>query len=407
MKRIEPFSFFVPTRIEYGAGKASQLSDEVKKLNSKRPIIVTGKTTVKSELVNKIKEQFKANNIKLDIFSEVESNPRDTTVNKLADLAKQQGNDLMIAVGGGSSMDTAKCAGMLVTNGRGIHDYIEDYELKDIKKQALPLITIPTTAGTGSEISFWAVVTDTREAKHMKRCVGSKLICPTVALVDPLATVSMPPRLTAYTGLDALSHAIEGYVCLVAEPITDALALSAIKLIADNLTAAVANGDNIEARDHMLLGNLMAGIVVGNADCGVIHCLGHAIGGLYDVHHGLAMGIFFPYGMEYNLVACPEKFVDIAKAMGENVSELSLMEAARKSIEAVVNLLRMLRIPTLKGVGAKVQDFKKLAEMAMADLTCEANPRKMTVEDMEEILKDAYQDKFRIAGDSYKGRSLG
>jgi len=394
MNKTEPFSFFVPTRIEYGTGKVNQLVEEVKGLNAERPLIVTDKGLVKAGVLKEIEEQLKANNIEYAVFSDVESNPRDVNVEKAADMAREHKADAMIGVGGGSSMDTAKCAGVLITNGGKIEDYYGYYK---VKKQILPLITIPTTAGTGSEVSIWAVITNTQKEPHVKECLGSQLMCPTVALVDPLMTVALPPHLTAYTGVDALSHAVEGYFSLVAEPIADVIALSAIQLITDNLAPATFNGDNLEARDNMMLGSLMAGIVLGVTDCGAIHCLGHAIGGLYDVHHGLAMAIFFPYVIEYNLGACTERFVDIARAMGENVDGLPMIEAAGKSIDGIVKLLRLLRIPTLKDVGVKEQDFEELAKLALADPTSEANPRKMTVDGMIEILRDAYADKFKTA----------
>jgi len=394
MNKTEPFSFFVPTRIEYGTGKVNQLVEEVKGFNAERPLIVTDKGLVKAGVLKEIEEQLKANNIEYAVFSDVESNPRDVNVEKAADMAREHKADAMIGVGGGSSMDTAKCAGVLITNGGKIEDYYGYYK---VKKQILPLITIPTTAGTGSEVSIWAVITNTQKEPHVKECLGSQLMCPTVALVDPLMTVALPPHLTAYTGIDALSHAVEGYFSLVAEPIADVIALSAIQLITDNLAPATFNGNNLEARDNMMLGSLMAGIVLGVTDCGAIHCLGHAIGGLYDVHHGLAMAIFFPYVIEYNLGACPERFVDIARAMGENVDGLPMIEAAGKSIDGIVKLLRLLRIPTLKDVGAKEQDFEELAKLALADPTSEANPRKMTVDGMIEILRDAYADKFKTA----------
>jgi alcohol dehydrogenase len=391
MKSIKPFTFFTPTRIEYGAGKVSQLADAVKNLNSQRPLIITDKGVIKAGILDSIEKQLKENNIQYKIFSEVESNPRDTSVKKAVELANEHKADLMIGIGGGSSMDTAKCVGMLVTNGGKIHDYFGAYK---VKKQGLPLITIPTTAGTGSEVSMWAVVTDTRKEKHVKEFLGSPLICPTVAFVDSLLTAGLPPDLTAYTGMDALSHAIEGYVCLVAEPIADTIALYSISLIADSLAPATMNGKNLEARDNMMLGSLMAGITLGNTDCGAVHCLGHAIGGLYDVHHGLAMAIFMPYVMEYNLGACPEKFAEIASAMGENVDGLTLWEAARKSVDAVMNLCRILSIPKLKDVGVKESDFKEIAKMALADETSLANPRKMTVEGFERILRNTYEEKL-------------
>ena len=394
MYRTEPFSFFVPTRIEYGIGKVNQLVKELKGLNAKRPLIVTDKGLVKAGALKGIEEQLKANSIEYTVFSDVESNPRDGNVEKAVAMAREHRADALIGVGGGSSMDTAKCAGVLITNGGKIGDYYGYYK---VKKQILPLITIPTTAGTGSEVSIWAVITNTQKEPHVKECLGSQLMCPTVALVDPLMTVALPPHLTAYTGIDALSHAVEGYFCLVAEPIADVLALSAIQLISDNLVPATMNGNNLEARDNMLLGSLMAGIVLGVTDCGAIHCLGHAIGGLYDVHHGLSMAIFFPYVLEYNMGTNPERFANIARAMGENVDGLPALEAARKSIDGIVKLLRILRIPTLKDVGVKEQDFEEIARLALADPTSEANPRKMTVKDMKEICKDAYADKFDTA----------
>ena len=206
MNRTEPFSFFVPTRIEYGTGKVNQLADEVKGLNSKRPLVITDKGVIKAGILKGIEEQLKENNIEFAVFSDVVSNPRDTSVEKAADLARAHKADLMIGIGGGSPMDTAKCVGMLITNGGKIEDWYGCYK---VKKQGLPLITIPTTAGTGSEVSIWAVVTDTRKEKHVKEFLGSPLIGPTVTLVDPLLTVGLPPHLTAYTGMDALSHAIE------------------------------------------------------------------------------------------------------------------------------------------------------------------------------------------------------
>ncbi len=394
MKRIEPFSFYVPTRIEYGVGKADHLVDEVKGFKAKRPFIVTDKGIVKAGILKKIEDQLKKSRIDFEVFSDVESNPRDTTVEKMANLAKETKVDIIIAVGGGSPMDAAKAAGMLVTNGGRIHDY---FGFNKVKRQGLPLITMPTTAGTASEVTVFSVVTDTRKKPSIKDNVVSSLICPTVALADPLLTVAMPPQLTAFTGVDALSHAIEAYFSLQAEPITDALALHAIQLISHHLIPAVLNGENIEARDHMLLGSLIAGLAFLNADVGATHCIGEPMGGIYDVHHGMIMGILLPYVMEYNLGACPEKFVDIAIAMGEDIDGLSLMEAARKSVDAVVNLSRAIRFPTLKDTGIKEQGFREVCEFALKNVSAGSNPRKMTVESLEELLKDAYADKLKIA----------
>jgi alcohol dehydrogenase len=394
MNRTKPFSFYAPTRIEYGIGKVDgQLKDEVKGLGGKKLLIVTDKGIVKAGILEKVEKQLKENNLEFEVFSEVESNPRDTTVGKIADIAKKNKVDVLIAVGGGSSMDAAKAAGLLVTNGGQIHDY---FGLDMVKKRALPLITIPTTAGTGSEVTFWSVIDDTRKTMHVKESIGSALICPTVALVDPLMTVSLPPHLTAYTGMDALSHAVEGYFAVPAEPITDSLCLTAIQLITSNLAPAVLNGDNLEARDSMLLGSVIAGIAFFNSDVTIDHCLGEAIGGFNDTHHGLLMGILLPYVMDYNLATNPKKFAEIAKAMGENIDGLTLREAARKSIDAVVNLSRAIGMPTLKDLNIKEQDFRVISEMAMKNVSVNSNPRKASIKDFEKILQDAYNDKFKI-----------
>lgn len=394
MYRTEPFSFYAPTRIEYGIGKVEQqLIDEVNGLKAKRVLLVTDKGIIKAGLLDKIEALLKKARINCQVFSDVESNPRDKTVTKMAAIAKENMIDTIIAVGGGSSMDAAKAAGLLVTNGGEIYDY---FGLDMVKKRALPLITIPTTAGTGSEVTFWSVVDDTRKQMPVKESIGSALICPTVALVDPLMTVPLPPHLTAYTGMDALSHAMEGYFALLAEPITDSLSLTAIQLIAQNLRPAVLNGENLEARDGMLLGSIIAGIAFFNSDVTIGHCLGEAIGGFNDAHHGLLMGILLPYVMDYNLLTNPKKFVEMAKAIGENVEGFPLWEAARKSIDAVVNLSRVIGMPTLGDLEIEPKDFRVVSEMAMKNVSVNSNPRKVSIKDLEKILQDAYDDKFEI-----------
>lgn len=395
MNRTEPFSFYAPTRIEYGIGKVEQqLIDEVKALKAKKLLVVTDKGIVRAGILGNIETQLKKAELDYLVFSDVESNPRDTTVMRLATIAKENRVDTLIAVGGGSSMDSAKAAGLLVTNGGQIYDY---FGLDKVRERALPLITIPTTAGTGSEVTFWSVVDDTRKEIAVKESIGSALICPIVALVDPLMTINLPPHLTAYTGMDALSHAMEGYFALLSEPITDSLSLTAIELITRNLIPAVLNGDNLEARDGMLLGNVIAGIAFFNSDVTIDHCLGEAIGGFNDAHHGLLMGILLPYVMEYNLPTSLQKFVKMARVMGENVDGLSLWEGAQKSIDAVVNLSRAISMPTLRDLEIKPKDFKVVAEMAMKNVSAESNPRKVNIEDLEKILQDAYDDKLKIA----------
>jgi len=245
------FSFFSPTRIEYGCGKADTLASEAKGFNAKRPLIITDNGIIDSGLTRPLEKQLRENFTRIDVFSDITSNPTDVEVEKGAAAAIENGSDIIVAVGGGSVMDAAKVIGMLVVNGGCIHDYF-GYDKMD--KRGLPLITVPTTAGTGSEVTIWAVITDTRPDIHVKDSIGSAMICPSVALVDPCMTLTLPSELTAYTGMDALSHAIEGYYALAANPISDVLALQAIRLVVDNLPQAVFNGGNLKARDGMMLG---------------------------------------------------------------------------------------------------------------------------------------------------------
>jgi alcohol dehydrogenase len=394
MSLTKPFSFYAPTRIEYGVGKMNQLADEVKGLRGKRLLIITDNGIIKAGLLTKIEEHLKNAALEFTIFSDVESNPKDTTVDEVAALAKKEGVDVLVAVGGGSPMDTAKAASVLVTNGGTLDQY---YRLKEVKLRPLPLITIPTTAGTGSEVTPWAVITDTRKEPHTKETIGSALTYANIALVDPILTVGLPSHLTAYTGIDALTHAIEGYFALTAEPIADGICLNAIKLISSNLAPAVLNGNNLEARDGMMLGSLLAGLGFANSDCALVHCIGEAIGGFYDTHHGLLMGIFLPYVLEYNLVSRPERFAEIAQVMGEDIRGLSTMAAAYKSVDAVVNLSKIISMPVFKDIKVKTEDFPIIAEIATQNSSYPSNPRNASVADIVRILKEAYADKFGIA----------
>lgn len=387
----QPFRFFTPTRIEYGCGKLGTLCQEIKRFNAKRPLIVADMGIIKSGLLQQVEKQLDESFERIDVFSDVASNPTDVSVEEGARLAIEYGSDLIVAVGGGSVMDAAKVIGMLVVNGGRVHDY---FGYDKMNQQGLPLITIPTTAGTGSEVTIWAVITDTRQDIHVKDSVGSAMICPTVAIVDPLMTLGLPPALTAYTGMDALSHAIEGYYALAANPISDVLALEAIRLIVGNLPQAVFNGDNLKARDGMMLGSLMAGLAFSNSDTAAVHSLGEAIGGMYDLHHGLMMGILQPFVMDFNLMACPDRFVEIAYAMNIKSDGLSQIEIAWKSIEVVITLLNLLKVPTLKDLAVAEASFDHLAETAMKNLGTVDNPRKMSKKGFVEILQNAYYNKF-------------
>ena len=321
MSAVGNFEFVLPTRIIYGAGCVRQLPDEIRKMKHERPLLVTDKGLIKAGIVKRITDILDKAEIEYEIYDGIQPNPRDTTVMEAAKFAAEKKIDMMIAIGGGSSMDTAKAVGVILKEGGEIGDY---EGLGMVSEPITDLVAIPTTVGTGSEVTFWSVITDTK--RHFKMSVGSPLIAARLALVDPDLVETLPPSIIAATGMDALTHAIEGYTGKLSEPITDACGIYAIEMIGKNIRNAVYDSEP-EARGKMLLGSLIAGICFGNSDIAGVHCMGEAMGGLYDLPHGLSMAIMLPHVMEYNCVACIDKFIRIAKALGENVEGLSDREA--------------------------------------------------------------------------------
>lgn len=381
---MNSFEFVLPTTIKFGEGISGTIADEIKALKHNKPMIVTDKGLIAAGVVGKIIAALEDGGVEYTIFDGIEPNPRDTTVHKAYEQAKSDGNDSMIAIGGGSSIDTAKAVGVLMANGGNVHDY-EGLDMFD--NPICDLIAIPTTCGTGSEVTFWSVITDTN--RHFKMSLGSPKCAAKIALVDPNLVESLPPSIIAATGMDALSHAVEGYTSKPAEPITDACGIYAIKLIGDNIRAAVYT-DSKEAKGNMLLGSLLAGICFGNADIAGIHCMGEALGGLYDTAHGVTMALLLPYVTEYNYVADFNKYAKIAEALGENVNGLPKRAAAAKAVDALQKLCVDLCIPTMKEIGAKEEDLEELAQRASVNVSVDSNPRKATKADFLEIFKKAY-----------------
>ncbi|MDR2295361.1 MAG: iron-containing alcohol dehydrogenase, partial [Clostridiales Family XIII bacterium] len=302
------------------------------------------------------------------------------------ELAKRLGIDAMVAVGGGSSMDTAKGIGVLLVGG-GV---IKDYEgLGKVPAKIPTLIAVPTTVGTGSEVTFWAVIKDTKE--NYKLSVGSPFIAPEIAFLDPDLVATLPPGIIASTGMDALTHAIEGYTATLAEPITDACGLYAIELIGKNLRNAVYTED-LTARGNLLVGSMIAGICFGNSDVGGGHCMSESLGGLYDMPHGIANAVMLPYIMEYNYPAVMYKFSKIAAALGERVERMSEREAAYAAVENIRKLNRDLEIPSLKELGVKMEDLEELAERSANNVSVDSNPRKARKDDFYAMFLKAMND---------------
>lgn len=381
---MRSFEFVLPTRIKFGEGVSKNIADEIKVMGNMNPLVITDKGLIEAGIAGRITDILKANGITYSVFDEIEPNPRDTTVQKAYKMAIEQNADMLIAIGGGSSMDTAKAVGVLMSHG-GI---INDYEgLDKVSKPICDYIAIPTTVGTGSEVTFWSVITDTQ--RHFKMSVGSPLIAPTLALVDPDMVETLPASIIATTGMDALTHAIEGYTCLFSEPITDACGIYAIKLIGENIRDAVYT-DSKEARENMLLGSLIAGICFGNSDIAGVHCMGEALGGLYDTPHGTAMAMLLPFVMEYNYVANIDKYAEIARALGESVDGMSKRDAALQSVKAIQKMNEDLNIPTLKEIGAREEDLEELAQRSAVNVSVGSNPRKVTAQDFLKIFRRAY-----------------
>ena len=383
MKEYNNFEFVLPTHIKYGRGVLGNIGQDITALGKKKPMILTDPGLVAAGLCAKLQEALEKDNVSYVTFDQIEPNPRDTTVQKAFELYKNEGADMLIALGGGSSMDTAKAVGILASHGGVINEY-EDFE--KITKPICPLIAIPTTTGTGSEVTFWSVITDTE--RHYKMGIGSPLAAATIALVDPDMVGGLPPKIIATTGMDALTHAIEGYTCTLSEPITDACGIHAIRLIGENIRAAALEND-AGAKANMLLGSLLAGISFGNSDVAGVHCMGEALGGLFDTAHGVAMAILLPYVMEFNRPVVKEKFRDIAEALGVDTRGMDDEEASEEAVRIVRQMNVDLKIPTLKDEGVTDEDLPELARRSAMNVCVPSNPRPVTEKDFLDIFKVA------------------
>ncbi|MFS0812603.1 iron-containing alcohol dehydrogenase [Peribacillus phoenicis] len=370
-----------PTQILYGLGVTDQIRKIIDEQNYKNILIITDAGIVKTGLINQITRQL--DNINYSIYDQTQPNPTVKNCNDALDLLREVDADAVITMGGGSSIDVAKAVCLLATNSGSIKEY---EGIDTCVNELLPLIAIPTTAGTASEVTTFTVITD--EVRQYKLTVGGVKIAPKWALVDPLVTLSLPKHITASTGLDALVHAIESYTSKMANPITKALAREAIRKISNNLRQAVYNGDNITARDNMLMGSLLAGLAFNNTRLGNCHALSHPMSAIYGVAHGVANSILIPHVMEFNTLAVPELFSDIAEDMGENLEGLTLMERAAAAVDAVKKLSKDIGIPTtFSEYKVDESQIDRMAKDAMLSGNIAANPRITTYEDVIELYR--------------------
>ena len=381
---MDCFRFILPTEIVYGPGVLRQLPEELKRLGCERPAIITDAGILKAGIADRVEALVREAGFSCVMYSGVEANPKDVNCEEGARLAREFGADSLIAVGGGSPIDCAKAVGVLLAHDA---EKIKPYEGKTAAtKPQVPLIAIPTTAGTGSELTFSAVITDTEN--HYKMTVKSPFTAAKLALCDPELTMSVPPMVTASTGVDALTHAIEGYTATCGEPIADAFALYSIELIYHNLEKAVRNGSDPEARSAMLMGSMLGGMSFSHSDVASVHCVAESLGGMYDLPHGMCNAIFLPYVMEYNMDYCLEKYARVAQAMGFAFRDPR--EGAETAVQAVKDLCRAVGLPSFKSLNVNEEDFDALAEMSVKNISTQSNPRPMTKSDYLKVLQMAY-----------------
>ena len=381
--------FRIPRRLIIGSGASERVGEESKQLGVEKGLIVTDKVMVKAGIVDGITKALEQNKVKYVIYDGVATEPTVDFVQEGLKAYRDNGCDFLIAVGGGSAIDTAKAIAVMVTNAGSIEDYQGSGK---IPKEGVPLIAIPTTAGTGSEVTQFTIITDTK--RDVKMLITSPFLIPQRAIVDPLLTLSMPRGLTAATGVDALTHAIEAYVSVKAQPMSDIFCLSAIELISGNLRQAWSNGKNIEARGKTMLGALQAGIAFSNSSVALVHGMSRPIGAYFHVAHGVSNAALLGVVTEFSLIGNPARYARIAQAMGENIDKLTILEAADLAAKSIKRLIKDIKIPSLKELGVDKEKLDKLApqmaEDAIASGSPANNPRRATKEEIIELYKLAY-----------------
>lgn len=378
--------YFLPTRNVFGEGAVQEAGDLVKSLGAKKCLIVTDRYLGQIGMADRVQGILEKAGIEACIFAGAEPNPTDKNVEAGARFYQENECNSIISLGGGSSHDCAKGIGLVAANGRQIADF---EGVDKSSKPMIPLMAINTTAGTASEITRFCIITDT--SRKVKMAIVDWRVTPQIAINDPELMKGMPPSLTASTGMDALTHAIEAYVSTDANPLTDAAAIMAIKMIAHYLPKAVANGNYMKARDKMAYAQYLAGIAFNNASLGYVHAMAHQLGGFYNLPHGVCNAILLPYVESYNLIGNMNRFRDVAQAMGVQVEGISVTCAAEKAIEAIKKLSRQLEIPTdLKQLGVREEDFGIMADNAKKDVCQLTNPRTATREQVIEIYRQAY-----------------
>ena len=380
------YGYFMPPVTIMGVKCLEDIADYIKPMGLKKALIVSDKVLVQIKLIKKLTDVLEKINVSYAIFDGAQPNPTVTNVNDGLKILKDNQCDFVVSFGGGSPHDCAKGIALVAANG----GKIEDYEgLNKSAKPQMPLIAVNTTSGTASQMTRFCIITD--ESRHVKMAIVDWHTTAVIAVDDADLMVAMPPSLTAATGMDALTHAVEAYVSTIATPVTDCAALKAIELISGYLRRAVANGNDMEAREMMTYAEYLAGIAFNNASLGYVHAMAHQLGGFYDLPHGVCNAILLPAVEDYNAKVVPERFVEIAKAMGVDIAGMSAEQAAGASLDAIRKLSADIGIPAgLKELkGFKESDIPTLATNALKDVCGLSNPKQATQEEIEGIYRAA------------------
>ncbi|MFZ5643201.1 MAG: iron-containing alcohol dehydrogenase [Bacillota bacterium] len=377
---------FVAPEMIFGVGAFSQVGESALRLGAHKVLIISDPGVSECGWVEQSFSYLRESGLEYEVWTNLTSNPKDTEVAEGVRKYIESGCDALLAVGGGSPIDVAKAIAILATNG-GV---IKDYEgINKITRPLPPMVMVPTTAGSGSEVSQFAIVVD--RMRKVKMAIISKSLVPDIAIIDPLLLQSKDPWLTAATGMDALSHAIESFVSLASTPLTDVNAINAIKLIADNLRESVACRTNLEAKTSMFMASLQAGLAFSNAILGATHAMTHQIDGLLDLHHGETNAVLLPYVMEYNTIACADKYRVVAEAFGEDITGISKWAAAEKAINAVRQLARdiglrdKLHVPEMND-----KLILSLSASALNDACIITNPRDAGIDDIASLYRRVF-----------------
>lgn len=383
------YEFRLPQLVLYGPNSLDSLGASITSLKKNKALIVTDQIMRKMGYVDKLLGILQKEHLAAEIFDKIGSEPTDQDVAEGINVYHQGGCDFIIGLGGGSPIDAGKAIGIMASNPGKISDYMGAGK---VTHALPPLVAISTTAGTGSEVTKFTIITDTE--KDVKMLIASPHLIPAIAVSDPLLTLSVPAKITAATGIDAFCHAIEAYVSKKSQPVTDTIALESIRLISRNIRLAWSSGDNIEARSNMMRGATLAGIAFSNSSVTLIHGMSRPIGACFHVPHGISNAVLLPVWAEFSCISAPQKFANIAEAMGENINGLSLLEASDKACTAIRKLCQDIQIPTIRELDIDQDTFErllpKMADDAMSSGSPGNNPRSVTKEEIIRLYKKAW-----------------